>query len=197
MVNFCRELKNMNFLELILLAFGLAMDAFAVSVCKGLATQKVKIKHMVLAGIWFGGFQALMPTLGYFLGSAFGQYISSIDHYIAFGLLAIIGGNMIKEAFEKEEETTNCSFRCTVMLAAAIATSIDALAVGVTFALLPNLNLWLAVGLIGGITFALSAAGIKIGSIFGGKFQNKAQFAGGVILIVLGIKILLEGIGIL
>lgn len=190
----------MTFIELFLLAVGLAMDAFAVSVCKGLATEKVKIKHMILAGAWFGGFQALMPFLGFFLGQTFGKYIISIDHFIAFGLLAVIGANMIKESFEKEEEEecSRCSnFGFTVMLGAAVATSIDALAVGVTFALLPNFRLWLALLLIGVITFTCSAIGVRIGSIVGGKFQNKAQFAGGTILIVLGLKILLEGIGVL
>ncbi len=187
----------MSFFELFILALGLAMDAFAVSVCKGLATRKVSFKHMALAGLWFGGFQVLMPALGYLLGSAFGNYITSIDHYIAFGLLALIGVNMIKESFEREEDDGNSSFRCMVMLGAAVATSIDALAVGVTFALLPNLNIFLAVTLIGVITFVCSALGVKIGSVFAGKFKNKAQFAGGAILIILGVKILLEGLGII
>ncbi len=187
----------MTFTELFFLALGLAMDAFAVSVCKGLATEKVTVKHMTLAGIWFGGFQAFMPLLGFVLGTAFGKYITAIDHYIAFGLLAIIGANMIKESFEKEEETTISGFGFMVMLGAAIATSIDALAVGVTFALLPNFRLWLALLLIGVITFICSAMGVRIGSVFGGKFQNKAQFAGGVILIILALKILLEGLGVM
>ena len=187
----------MTVLEMIFLGVGLAMDAFAVSVCKGLATGNIKSKHMVLAGAWFGGFQGLMPLLGYLLGSTFGSYISSIDHFVAFGLLGLIGANMIKESFEKEENEGNCSFGCRVMLATAVATSIDALAVGVTFYNMSFLRVLLAVVLIGVITFTCSAIGVKMGSVFGGKYQNKAQFAGGAILIVLGTKILLEGIGIL
>lgn len=187
----------MTVLEMILLGVGLAMDAFAVSVCKGLATGKVKIKHMALAGAWFGGFQGLMPLLGYLLGSTFGSYISSIDHYVAFALLGVIGANMIKESFEKEENEGNCSFTCHVMLAAAVATSIDALAVGVTFYNMSFLRVIAAVVIIGSITFLCSAVGVKMGSIFGGKYQNKAQFSGGAILILLGLKILLEGIGVL
>ncbi len=186
----------MSYIELVLLALGLAMDAFAVSVCKGLATSKVTIKHMALAGLWFGGFQGLMPFLGYLLGTAFGSFISSIDHYVAFGLLALIGANMIKESFEEENEAC-CDFGVRVMLAAAGATSIDALAVGVTFY---NMSIWrvfIAVLIIGVVTFVCSAIGVKMGSAVGGKYQNKAQFAGGVILILLGTKILLEGIGVL
>ncbi len=187
----------MTLLEMILLGVGLAMDAFAVSVCKGLATGKVTLKHIALAGLWFGGFQGFMPLLGYLLGSTFGSYISSIDHFVAFALLGVIGANMIKESFEKEENEGNCSFACRVMLAAAVATSIDALAVGVTFYNMSFLRVLMAVLIIGVITFLCSAAGIKMGSVFGGKYQNKAQFAGGAILILLGLKILLEGIGVL
>ena len=189
----------MTYFELILLGVGLAMDAFAVSVCKGLATKNIKIQHMALAGLWFGGFQALMPLLGYGLGTTFGNYIASIDHYVAFGLLAVIGGNMIKESLEKEEEGCSCcnSFAPKVMLAAAVATSIDALAVGVTFYSMSIWRVLFAIGCIGVITFLCSALGVKLGSVFGGKYQNKAQFAGGTILILLGLKILLEGIGVL
>lgn len=187
----------MTYLEMILLAFGLAMDAFAVSVCKGLATGKVGLKHMVLAGVWFGGFQGLMPLLGFLLGTTFGSFISSIDHFIAFGLLLLIGGNMIKEAFQKEEEEACNDFGFRVMLAAAVATSIDALAVGVTFYNMGVLRVFIAVAIIGVITFVCSGIGVKMGSVFGGKYQNKAQFAGGTILVLLGTKILLEGIGVL
>ena len=187
----------MSVLEMTLLGLGLAMDAFAVSVCKGLATGKVSLKHMAIAGLWFGGFQGLMPALGYLLGTTFGNYIKSIDHYVAFGLLCFIGANMMKEAFEKEQDTTCCSFACKIMLTAAVATSIDALAIGITFYDKSPLWVLFAVGVIGIITFCCSALGVKIGSIFGNRYQNKAQFAGGIILIGLGIKILLEGIGVI
>ncbi len=187
----------MGLLELFILAIGLSMDAFAVAICKGLATQKLKPKHMVIAGLWFGGFQALMPLLGYFLGTAFEKYVTAIDHYIAFVLLGAIGANMIKEAFSKEEEEVCDSFGFKTMLIMAIATSIDALAIGITFALLPDVNIIAAVTFIGVITFIFSAAGVKIGNIFGAKFKSKAEFAGGVILILLGTKILLEHLGVL
>lgn len=183
--------------ELLLLAVGLSMDAFAVAICKGLAAGRVRSGHMLITGAWFGGFQALMPALGYLLGSAFGAYITSFDHWIAFVLLALIGGNMLKEAFERGEETTNASFAFRPMLLMAIATSIDALAVGVTFALLPAVNIWLAVGLIGIVTFLFSAAGIKIGSVFGSRYKAKAQLTGGIILLLIGLKILLEHLGVL
>lgn len=187
----------MRLTELILIAVGLSMDAFAVSVCKGLATTEVTKKHCLLAGIWFGGFQGLMPAVGYFLGSAFEKYIVNFDHWIAFFLLVLIGGNMIKEAFSKEEENTNASFAPKSMFVLAIATSIDALAVGVTFALLPDVNIFSAVGLIGGITFVLSAIGVKVGNVFGAKYKSKAELSGGVILILIGLKILLEHLGVL
>jgi putative Mn2+ efflux pump MntP len=189
----------MGIAELFLLAVGLSMDAFAVSVCKGLAMQKIDWKKMTIVGAWFGGFQALMPTIGYCVGSLFESYITAFDHWIAFVLLAFIGGNMIKEAFAKDEdgdEDTNASLSFKVMLLLAIATSIDALAVGVTFAFL-QVNLPFAVLFIGATTFVLSAIGVKVGSVFGTKYKSKAELAGGVILVLLGVKILLEHLGIL
>lgn len=189
----------MSIWELTVLAIGLAMDAFAVSIGKGLASGRVGLRHMAAAGGWFGGFQMLMPLLGYLLGAAFGNAIRDYDHWVAFVLLGLIGGNMIKESFSKSEgdPTADGSFGFRAMLLPAVATSIDALAVGVTFALLPNVNLWLAVGVIGAITFAVSAAGVKIGSVFGGRFKTKARLAGGVLLILTGVKILLEHLGVL
>lgn len=187
----------MNLLELFLIAAGLSMDAFAVSVCKGLATKEIKARHFFIVGLWFGGFQALMPALGYFLGSGFEQYISHLDHWIAFILLALIGGNMIREALSKEGECHNSSFGAKTMFVMAVATSIDALAVGITFALLPDVNIAAAVSFIGATTFILSGAGLKIGNVFGVKYKAKAEFAGGLILVFMGIKILLEHLGIL
>ncbi len=188
----------MSLIELFLIAVGLSMDAFAVSVCKGLATRKITIKHLFITGAWFGGFQALMPAIGYFLGSAFQSYITSFDHWVAFALLSFIGGNMIHESLEKEEEhSSDSSFSIKTMFLLAVATSIDALAVGITFALLPNVNIAAAVSLIGAVTFILSCIGLKAGSIFGLKYKAKAEFAGGLILILIGIKILLEHLGII
>ena len=180
----------MGIVELLFLAVGLAMDAFAVSVCKGLSAKEYRLRHSLTAGAYFGGFQALMPLLGWLLGSQFESVIKSIDHWIAFGLLGLIGANMVREAFGKAEEV-NASFSPKAMLPLAVATSIDALAVGVTFALL-DVNIWLAVALIGGVTFAISAAGVKVGNVFGARFQSKAELAGGIILILLGVKILIE-----
>lgn len=188
----------MGLVELFLLAVGLSMDAFAVSVCKGLSTQKLKWKHYLTIGLWFGGFQALMPTIGYFLGSTFEAYITSVDHWVAFVLLSLIGGNMLREGLSKgEPEERNSSFSFKTMLVLAVATSIDALAVGITFAFLPGTRIVPAVALIGTITFAFSAAGIRLGSVVGLRFKRKAEFAGGGILILLGTKILLEHLGIL
>ena len=191
------EKKKMTLFELFLIAVGLSMDAFAVSVCKGLSTQKLKAKHYLTVGAWFGGFQALMPTLGYLLGSSFEMYINRFDHWIAFILLAAIGGNMIKESFEKDEDKLDDSFAFKTMLLLAVATSIDALAVGITFALLPDVNIVAAVCFIGATTFILSAVGLKVGNIFGLKYKNKAEFVGGAILILIGLKILLEHLGII
>ena len=184
----------MGFWELFILAVGLSMDAFAVSVCKGLSLGKIKAKHMCLAGIWFGGFQALMPLVGYFLGSFFADVITKYSHWIAFALLAFLGAKMIKESFESEELDDNMGWK--TMLVLAVATSIDASAVGVTFAFL-DVNILLAVILIGVTTFAFSAAGVKIGSVFGEKYKSKAEIAGGIILILIGLKILLDGLGII
>lgn len=182
--------------ELFVLAVGLSMDAFAVSVCKGLAVPKAKVRHMVTCGIWFGGFQALMPLIGYFLGAAVGSAITAVDHWIAFILLGIIGVNMIREAFGHEEnECADCSFRPKDMFVMAVATSIDALAVGITLGLLPDVNIIAAVSFIGVITFAFSSLGVKIGNIFGDKLESKAELAGGIILILIGLKVLLEHLG--
>ena len=188
--------KQMDIWTLFILAVGVSMDAFAVSICKGLAMQKVKVRHAVTAGVWFGGFQALMPVIGYFLGIQFQGYITAYDHWIAFGVLLIIGGNMIKEALSNEEECADASMAFGKMLVLAIATSIDALALGVTFAFL-QVDIWNAVAFIGVVTFSFSVAGIKIGNVFGAKYKSKAEFAGGLILILLGVKILLEHLGIL
>lgn len=185
----------MSLIELFILAIGLSMDAFAVSICKGLSLGKIKAKHMCITGLWFGGFQALMPLIGYFLGSFFADKITRYDHWIAFILLVIIGANMIKEAFG-EEEKVDASLKLMDMLILAVATSIDALAVGVTFAFM-QVAIVPAVSFIGVITFVCSAAGIKIGSIFGTRYQSKAEIFGGVVLIMIGVKILLEGVGIL
>ena len=187
----------MGLLELFILAVGLSMDAFAVSVCKGLSTQKLKPKHYLIIGAWFGGFQALMPTIGYFLGSTFEKYITSVDHWVAFILLAIIGGNMICEGCSKEDGKANDSFSFKTMIVVAVATSIDALAVGITFALLPDVNIVAAVSFIGVTTFIISAIGLKVGNIFGLKYKSKAEIAGGIILILIGTKILLEHLGVI
>ena len=186
----------MGIVELLLLAVGLSMDAFAVAICKGLAMERATLKKAAVVGAWFGVFQALMPAVGYFLGSAFESYITSFDHWIAFLLLALIGGNMIREALSGEEETANGSLGFRTMLLLAVATSIDALAVGITFAFL-RVRLLPSVLLIGVTTFLISAAGVKLGSVFGSKYQKKAEIAGGVILILLGLKILLEHLGVL
>ena len=187
----------MTLVELFLIAVGLSMDAFAVSLCKGLSTRQLKAKHYLTVGAWFGGFQALMPTIGYLLGSSFEGYINKFDHWVAFFLLALIGGSMVKESFEKDEEKLDDSFTFKAMFVLAVATSIDALAVGITFALLPDVNIVAAVCFIGATTFVLSAAGLKAGNIFGLKYKNKAELAGGTILILIGLKILLEHLGII
>lgn len=171
------------------------MDAFAVSICKGLSLGKITKKHMAIAGTWFGGFQALMPLIGYFLGSFFADMITKYAHWIAFVLLIIIGGNMIKEAMGEEEKVDAC-MDAKEMFLLAIATSIDALAVGVTFAFL-KVQIVPAVSFIGSVTFVCSAIGVKIGSIFGSKYRSKSEFCGGVILILIGLKILLNGLGIM
>lgn len=181
----------MSFLDLIITAIALSMDAFAVAISKGLSVGRVKIKHGLIVGSYFGGFQALMPLIGFLLASSFAVYIQAYDHWIAFALLGLIGANMIREAISSEEEEHNDSFAFSVMLPMAIATSIDALATGVSFAV-TGTNIWIAISIVGVTTFAFSAVGVKIGNIFGAKYQKKAELAGGVILIALGIKILAE-----
>lgn len=186
--------RNMyvGFFELLSLAVGLSMDAFAVSICKGLSVSKVCPKHMLICGLYFGGFQALMPLIGYLLGVNFRSMIASVDHWIAFVLLSLIGANMLRESFSKDkDENVDVSFGVKTMLLMAVATSIDALAVGVTFAFL-NVAIVPAVSFIGITTFIFSAAGVLIGNIFGAKWKNKAEFAGGAILILIGLKILIE-----
>lgn len=185
----------MSFIELFLIAVGLSMDAFAVSVCKGLSVKRLSPKHALLVGIYFGGFQFLMPVIGYLLGFRFEHIITNIDHWIAFVLLAFIGGSMIKESFGKSEEL-NDDFSFKTMLMMAVATSIDALAVGITFAFL-SVRILPAAGLIGITTFIISGAGIYIGNVFGAKYKSRAELAGGVILILIGVKILLEHLGII
>ena len=181
--------------ELFILAVGLSMDAFAVSVCKGLSVKKLRPKHMLIAGLYFGGFQALMPLIGYFLGVQFQSLIQDFDHWIAFVLLSLIGANMIKESRESADEL-NDSFGVKAMLPLAVSTSIDALAIGVTFAI-QEVNIWVAIAVIGSITFVLSAIGLKVGNVFGAKYKSKAELFGGAVLILMGIKILLEHLGVL
>lgn len=184
----------MNLAELFILAVGLSMDAFAVSICKGLSLTKTRVRDSVTAGVYFGGFQALMPFIGYMFGIRFQALIQNIDHWIAFILLCVIGINMIREA--KEEEECSASMGVKTMIPLAVATSIDALAVGVTFAFL-SVDIIPAITLIGITTFAFSAAGVKIGSVFGSKYKAGAEIAGGVVLVIIGTKILLEHLGIL
>ena len=186
----------MGLIELFLIAVGLSMDAFAVSVCKGLAMPKCTFKKAAIVGLWFGRFQALMPAIGYILGAQFQEAIASIDHWIAFVLLALIGGNMIHEALDNDEEEADASLDVKTMFLLAVATSIDALAIGITFAFL-KVNIIPAVCFIGIVTFIISFAGVKIGNVFGARYKNKAEIVGGVILILLGLKILLEHLGFL
>lgn len=185
----------MTIIELFILAVGLSMDAMAVAICKGLAVRKLKLRHALVTGLYFGGFQAAMPLIGYFLGKQFQAYITSVDHWIAFVLLALIGANMLKESFE-EAECVNAAFSPRAMLPMAVATSIDALAVGVTFAFL-QVNVVPAVSAIGVVTFVLSMAGVWIGHIFGARFKSRAERIGGIVLILMGLKILLEHLGVL
>ena len=181
----------MSLIEIVVIAIGLAMDAFAVSVCKGLSMKKLNLKKGIIIALYFGIFQALMPVLGYLLGSTFSSIIKQVDHWASFILLVIIGGNMIKESFDKEEEKRNDNIDIKTMLLLSIATSIDALAIGVTFAFF-EVNILIAIIIIGIITFILSIIGVVIGNKFGDKFQNKAELIGGIILIIIGLKILLE-----
>lgn len=186
----------MSFPELLILAVGLAMDAFAVAVCKGLSLRTLKLQQALLVGVWFGLFQALMPALGWLLGSAFSGLVQSVDHWVAFVLLSIIGGNMIREGLQGDDENCDPSLSFGLMLLLAVATSIDALAVGITFAFL-NVSILLAVALIGVVTFTISAVGVKMGNLFGARYKSKAEFFGGAVLILIGLKILLEHLGIL
>lgn len=185
----------MSLAELFIIAVGLSMDAFAVSVCKGLSVKKAELRNALCVGAYFGGFQALMPLIGYLLGTQFQALITSVDHWVAFVLLALIGGNMIRESFGEEEQLDAC-FTPKAMLPLAVATSIDALAMGVTFAFL-RVNIVFAVIFIGVTTFALSAAGLKIGNIFGARFKTLAERFGGTVLVLMGVKILLEHLGVL
>ena len=184
----------MGFVELMMLAIGLSMDAFAVSICKGLSMKKAGLWEGMICGVWFGGFQAIMPVIGFFLGTLFAKQIEAFDHWVAFILLALIGGNMLKEAFSKcdccEEHDADLSVK--TMFVMAVATSIDALAVGISLAMAGNVNIWMAMALIGVVTFLMCTAGVKIGNIFGSRYEKKAEAAGGIILILLGLKILLE-----
>ncbi len=191
----------MGFAELFIVAVALSMDAFAVSVCKGLSLQKIKPRHALICGVYFGAFQAIMPIIGFYLANIFKGRIESIANYIAFILLALIGINMLREAFSKEEENTDPDMSPKAMLPLAVATSIDALIVGVSFAMVftkeQRGHIWLAAMLIGTVTFVLSAVGVKVGSIFGDRYKKRAEVAGGIILILIGIKVLLEQLGVL
>ncbi len=186
----------MGFVELLIIAVGLAMDAFAVSIGKGLSVRSIKPSHTLSVGLWFGGFQALMPLVGYLLGMSFASLVKDIDHWIAFLLLAIIGFNMIREAIHgDDDEEPHPDFSLSNMLTLAIATSIDALAVGVSFAFL-GVNIWWAIAVIGVVTMFLSMVGLKVGNIFGCRYKSKAEIAGGVILILIGAKILIEHLAV-
>lgn len=188
----------MGFFDIFLIGVALSMDAFSVSVCKGLSVKKVEWKHLALCGLYFGGFQFLMPILGYYLGSWCVDFVGKVDHWVAFGLLALIGLNMIRAAiFDKDDDDVDASFAVPVMLSLALATSIDALAVGVTFSMSNGNKIWLAAGLIGVITFVLSALGVKFGSKIGEKFEKIASVVGGAVLVLLGLKILLTDLGII
>lgn len=196
---FCAAIQSgMSFIELFLIAVGLSMDAFSVSVCKGLTTKKFSWRMALTCGLWFGGFQALMPLIGYFLGAQFESFIDSFAHWIAFGLLFLIGANIIREAFwgDKEEGENSSALDLKTMLLLAVATSIDALAVGVSFACI-QVNIWIAVLLIGVTTFLFAVLGVKIGNVFGSKYEKSAGIAGGIILILIGLKILFEHLGII
>ena len=188
----------MSILELLLVAVGLSMDAFSVSICKGLTTKRFSWRMALICGLWFGFFQALMPTIGYFLGAQFQELIEAYDHWIAFGLLFLIGANMIREAVvgENEEDKSSSSLDLKTMLVLAVATSIDALAVGVSFACI-QVNIWMAILIIGVTTFLFSILGVKIGNVFGSKYEKSAGIVGGIILILIGLKILLEHLGII
>ncbi len=184
----------MDFIAILLIAVGLAMDAFAVSLCKGLALRKVTLRNMLIAGLWFGGFQALMPIIGFYLGVSFYDLISAYDHWVAFFLLFLIGANMVREGLFGEEEEVDADMGVKTMVLLAIATSIDALAIGISFAMTED-SIFLPALVIGVVTLVISMAGVKIGSLFGDRFGKKAEVLGGVILIGIGLKVLLEGLG--
>lgn len=188
--------SKMTFFELLLIAIGLSMDAFSVSICKGLTTKKFSWPMALICGLWFGGFQVLMPIIGYYLGAQFQEMIEAYDHWIAFGLLFLIGANMIREAVWGKEEKQDGSLGFKTMFLLAIATSIDALAVGVSFACI-RVKLWSSVLIIGTITFLFSVLGVKIGNVFGSKYEKSAEITGGIILILIGLKILLDHLGII
>jgi putative Mn2+ efflux pump MntP len=182
----------MTWLELIIIAVGVSMDAFAVSICKGLSLRSLRPKHILSTAVWFGGFQALMPLIGYYLGVSFADSVADFDHWIAFVLLGIIGGKMIKEAFEKDDECDyNPDFSFKTMLALAVATSIDAMAVGVSLAFL-KVDIWTSILVIGLMTGTFSALGVKLGNLFGCRYKSKAEVVGGIVLVGIGIKILVE-----
>lgn len=189
----------MGIIEVLILSVGLAMDAFAVAICKGLSVKKLEVKHAVIVGLYFGGFQGIMPLIGYFLGSAFASYITKFSHWITFGLLVIIGINMIRESFGKDDECecSDSSFSPKAMLPMAIATSIDAMATGVVMSIEGGLNIFISVTIIALVTFIISALGVKVGNVFGTRYKSKAEFVGGCVLILLGIKFLLEGLNII
>ena len=200
MCYFCATIHSddkMTFLEILLIGVGLSMDAFSVSICKGLTTKRFSWRMALICGLWFGLFQALMPLIGYFLGAQFQHLIESVDHWIAFGLLFLIGANMIREAVwgDKEESESNSALDFKTMFLLAIATSIDALAVGVSFACI-QVKIWSSVLVIGITTFLFSVLGVKIGNVFGSKYEKSAGIAGGIILILIGLKILLEHLGL-
>lgn len=191
----------MGLIEILILAVGLSMDAFAVSVCKGLAMCRVKLKDACIVGLWFGAFQAGMPLIGYFLGASFQKYIEAFDHWVAFALLVLIGVNMIREAFFGDEEKCDCSVRARDMIAPAFATSIDALVVGIAMAMAAGkeggFNVFLSVGIIGIVTFLLCVIGVKVGGVFGEKYKKPAEIAGGIILVLIGLKTVLEHLEII
>jgi len=191
-----KEDNHMGLIEILLIAVSMSMDAFAVSICKGLSVRRIEPKHALSVGLWFGGFQGLMPVIGFALTSIFAGMIESVSAYIAFALLAFIGGNMIREALDKDDEEIDDSFAVRTMLLLAIATSIDALAVGVTLKL-QGANILIAAPLIAVITGVLSPVGLKVGNVFGAKYKSRAELAGGLVLVGLGVKFLLEGLGVL
>lgn len=191
----------MSFVDIFLIGIGLSMDAFAVAVCKGLCMKRINYKHTMVIALFFGGFQALMPLTGYFLGTFFESYITAVDHWIAFALLMYIGGKMLYDTLSSDEDEIVCPvisrLNIKELFLLAIATSIDALAVGITFSFYKNTNIFLNISIIGATTFVIAAAGVAIGNKFGTRFKKKAEIAGGVILVLIGVKILLEGLGVM